>query len=99
MKKFKVFIFLLLMISTLQNINCTVNTQRQDCGDTLVCRNGTCGFCIIGGNECLGYPINICKDGGSLGTFCAHKNLFPDVSIYDILALIVILNLKIRDVF
>ena len=52
--------------------------------------------CEIGMKQCPGYPLYICKMYGTSNTtnVCSHKNLFPNVSIYDILATFVIIELK-----
>eukprot|EP01080_Neovahlkampfia_damariscottae_P000215 gene215-4461_t len=86
----KVFLFLLLVLSVYAQIgsNCTIKNQKYQCGQQFVCLNGICSHCEIGKAQCSDYPLYICKMDGNtnITNFCAHKNLFPNISIYDILA-------------
>jgi uncharacterized membrane protein YfcA len=73
--------------------NCTIDTQRRFCGDELVCRNGTCSYCSDDVQCQTIYSTNICKfvtmknstGTATVGT-CAHKPLFPKVSVWDVLS-------------
>ena len=85
------FLFTLFCFSLQFGINCTRTTQNMKCGDIYVCKSETnlCGFCIEGGDECTNFPTYVCKADRYNQTYCGHKNLFPDVNIYDILSIIV----------
>jgi len=76
--------------------NCSVDRQRADCGETLVCINSKCSYCtnneqcqlIHGSNICQPYFIKnlTTKAITSPGGICTHKPLFPNVSVWDILS-------------
>jgi uncharacterized membrane protein YfcA len=74
--------------------SCTLGTQRSSCGEELICLNNTCSYCTNDAQCQTVYSTNVCQslkllgDVTQTGGLCNHKPLFPNVSVWDILATI-----------
>lgn len=96
-------VFLAIFVNGGSDVNnlgspCTLETQRRSCGEKLVCLNNTCSYCTQNYQCQTIYSTNICNPVQimnpttgiitSPGGLCSHKNLFPNVSVWDILSTI-----------